>query len=789
MYSFRSKPRNAAARSDPRDRRAWDPHDDLALASSPVPVVPRLGEDAPVPMRYLGAMNRLAFASLIVGVVTAHAAPPALPSPQSGDWLVAAPTRNAGVFAGAHNGEITLDNGLIRRTFRLVPPDAPGGPAAACVSFEDLRDGRQLLRAVRPEAEVTIDGKAVPVGGLVGQPIGNYLLPEWVKSMKATSGAWRFQGYESGPIEARFAYLPHPEWVSRPSAWPPAGVDLALSFVPPEGATYAGELVVHYEMYDGLPVVCKWLTLKNTGAAPFRVDSFASEALAFVEAESSVDVNPRPALPSVHVETDFTTVAMMPDVAQRDTVRWLPDPTYTTQVGYDLKTPCVLECWPPIGPAKDVKPGETFESFRTWILVHDSTDATRRTLALGRMYRTLSPWTQENPLIFHVRSAEPAAVRAAIDQAADVGFELIIMTFGSGFDIENTTPAYRAQIKELADYAHSKHIALGGYSLLASRSVSAADDVVNPKTGKPGGFAIFGNSPCLGSAWADRYFAAMTGFFEETGCDVLEHDGSYPGDVCASTSHPGHRGLEDSRWNQWERIARFYRWCRGRGVYLNVPDWYFMNGSNKTGMGYRETNWSLPREQQEIIERQNIADGTRFKTPSMGWMFVPLTEYQGGGAAATIEPLHEHLDHYERRLQNLLGAGVQACFRGPRLYDTPETRAMVAKWVAWYKARRAILDSEMIVLRRADGRDWDGWLHVNPALEMCGLAAIYNPLPVAVVRDVRLPLRYTGVQGRATVRVGESAARTVDVDSDGVAVVRVEIPGRGVNWVEIMRAR
>ena len=40
-------------------------------------------------------------------------------------------------------------------------------------------------------------------------------------------------------------------------------------------------------------------------------------------------------------------------------------------------------------------------------------------------------------------------------------------------------------------------------------------------------------------------------------------------------------------------------------------------------MGYVETNWSLPRAYQEIIERQNIYDGTWQKTPSMGFMFVP----------------------------------------------------------------------------------------------------------------------------------------------------------------------
>ena len=200
------------------------------------------------------------------------------------------------------------------------------------------------------------------------------------------------------------------------------------------------------------------------------------------------------------------------------------------------------------------------------------------------------------------------------------------------------------------------------------------------------------------------------------------------------------------------------------------------------------TNWSLPREQQEIVERQNIADGTRFKTPSMGWMFVPLTEYQGGGAAATIEPLKEHLDHYERRLQNLLGAGVQACFRGPRLFDAPETRAMVARWVGWYKARRAILESEMVLLRRADGRDWDGWLHVNPGLATCGLAVVYNPLPEKVMREVRLPLKYTGLRGRAAVRVGEGERRAVEADGEGAVLVRVEIAARGMNWIEVSGA-
>jgi hypothetical protein len=398
------------------------------------------------------------------------------------------------------------------------------------------------------------------------------------------------------------------------------------------------------------------------------------------------------------------------------------------------------------------------------------------------MYRATAPWSCENPLIFHVCSAKPEDVRLAIDQAAAVGFELIIMTFGSGFNVEDTSSANLDSLRSLADYAHSKGIALGGYSLLASRSIDAVSDVVNPKTGKPGGFATFGNSPCLGSDWGLAHFRTLHAFFERTGLDVLEHDGSYPGDVCASTSHPGHRGLADSQWTQWRTITEFYRWCRGRGIYLNVPDWYFMSGSSKTGMGYRETNWSLPRAWQEIIERQNIHDGTWTKTPTMGWMFVPLTEYHGGGKEATIEPLDEHLDHYRMRLMNLLGAGVQACYRGPRLYDTDRTRDMVASSVAWFKAHRAILESDVVHGRRPDGRDIDWLLHVNPTLDERGMLVVYNPTDQPVDRTINVDLRYAGVRGKARVVGADGEGVVLDVSPVGSVEVRVTVPAHGFAW-------
>jgi len=234
-----------------------------------------------------------------------------------------------------------------------------------------------------------------------------------------------------------------------------------------------------------------------------------------------------------------------------------------------------------------------------------------------------------------------------------------------------------------------------------------------------------------------------------------------------------------------ESHTDLYRWCRGKGVYLNIPDWYFLNGANKTGMGYREGNWSLPRAYQEILERQNIFDGTWEKTPSMGWMFVPLTEYQGGGAAATIEPLKEHLPHYEQRLANLFGAGIIACYRGPRLYDNDETKGVVKKWVDFYKRHRAILNSDILHLRRADGRNLDYILHVNPALKEKGLLMVYNPLEHEVRQTLSIPLYYTGLTRTAALCERDKKSRNLTLNRDYTIDLAVRLPARGTTWFVI----
>jgi hypothetical protein len=692
------------------------------------------------------------------------------------DWLIDPSPFKAGVRAeGAGRGLVLhLENGLVRRTFRL-------SPNAATVDLRNLVSGEAVLRAVRPEAALVLDGKTYEVGGLSGQDEQGYLLGTWLPAMAAEPGAFRFRDYETGPIRERLPWKRKRHAEGRP--WPPPGVALILHFDPPPALPGGPRVSVVYELYDGIPLLSKRVLASNPGPDTLRLQSFRSEILAAVETESSVNTPASWEAPGLHVESDYAFLADSPKTAARTTF-WVRDPSYTSQVNYQLQTPCLLESRPPVGPDLDIPPGGTFGTFTTYELLFDSTERERRGLAMRRMYRTVAPWVTENPILMHLRSTDPATVRAAVDQCASTGFEMIVLSFGSGLDMEDEDPAVTAVLRGLADYAHERGVEIGGYSLLASRRVDDATDVVDPGTGRPGG-AAFGNSPCLESAWGRDYFRKIRSFFERTGFDILEHDGSYPGDLCASSSHPGHRGAADSQWAQWARITEFYRWCRGRGIYLNVPDWYFLSGSNKCAMGYREVNWSLPRDRQILLARQNIFDGTWQKTPSMGWMFVPLVQYHGGGAEATIEPLAEHLDAYEAHLAQNFLSGVQACYRGTRLYDTEETRAAVKKWVDFYKANRAILDSDIIHVRRPDGRDLDGILHVNPRLEVKGLAAVFNPTDREIVREWTLPLYYTGLTSSARIRERGGPAREVALDRFFKATVPVRLPPRSLTWFTV----
>ena len=687
------------------------------------------------------------------------------------DWLLKRNQDTSGVFKSQNGKDLVITNGLITREFRVQP-------YFACFSFRNLVTPKEMIRAIQPEAAIEIDGKKYIIGGVKGQFEYAYMKYDWLEKFTADPDAFQFSDFKIQNIQPRFSWKPK-RW-TLDKQWPPKGKEIIFYFKSPLKELESINVAIHYEIYDHFPLMSKWISVENNSEKEITINSFKNEILSVVEEESVVGGDGRMATPHINIQSDYSFGDMTSKYADHTTY-WLPDSLYTSQVNYNLQTPCLLESKPPIGPAYRLQPREKFEAFHTYEMMYDSYDKERCGLEERKMYRILAPWATENPIFLHLTSTDPTVVKDAVDQCAATGFEMIILSFGSGLDMEDTSEANIQKIKSLVDYAHSKGIEMGGYSLFSSRSIDPKDDVINPKTGKPGG-AIFGNAPCLGSQWGLDYLKKLSTFISKTGFDLLEHDGPYPGDICASTAHPGHDGMNDSQWKQWWLSISFYRDLRKKDIYINAPDWYFLNGTNKVGMGYRETDWSLPRDRQVIIERQNIYDGTWNKTPSMGWTFVPLTQYHGGGAAATLEPLSEHLKDYEAHLVQNFGSGVQACYRGPRLFDAPATEVLVKKEVDWYKKYRDILNSDIIHLRRADGRDWDGILHVNPELKEKGLLMIYNPLNVPVTRKIKVPLYYTGLKQSAMVGEKEGIPKKMRLDENSNLILRVSIPANGYNW-------
>lgn len=632
----------------------------------------------------------------------------------------------------------SLENGIIRRTVHTQG-------FVGTTSLLRLDSQEEFVRTIEPEARIVVDDKEYWLGGVEPLPNKAFLQNDWIANAKPSKKSLRFVSAKEKKIAK--------------------GRACELTFSHDDFTA-----TVSLQIYDNSPAIGKTVTIQPNPGKQIRVDQIAPERLSLVEGESEVEANASWRLPNVTVLADLSFGG-----SRNTSVFWEADPAYTTQVNYLLNTPCVLEVRPPHGMF-ETSSQAPIRSISSYVILHKGIDRERNTLEQRHLYRTLAPWVLDNPLMLHVVSNDDQEIRTAIDQAAQCGFEMVIMSFGSGLNMEDTSAANIARWRTLREYATHKGIRFGGYSLLASRRISDEHDVINPATGKTGG-AIFGNSPCLGSKWGIEYFAKLRAFIEGTGFEMLEHDGNYPGDVCASTTHPGHRDLNDSQWSQFRQITDFYQWCRVRGVFLNVPDYYHLNGSNKTAMGYRETNWSLPREQQHVHARQNMFDGTWAKTPSMGWMFVPLVEYHGGGAAATIEPLRDHLQDYELHFANTFGFGVQACWRGTRLYDAPETQAMVLRMVGWYKEHRELLEADVIHLRRADGRRLDAIMHVLPEKGEAMVVA-YNPTDRELEETLSVPLADYGLKGRYRV-TGPIDFRTA---SGSAQTIKVKVAARSWTW-------
>ena len=538
--------------------------------------------------------------------------------PVKADWLVTPVNHKVELLAqiakDRRSASLVLANGLVSRTFYLTEN-------LACTGCKNLGTGAEFLRAVKPEARLKIDGRWFEIGGLKGQPEMSYLIAAWLPQMFAGADAFRFDGLTvNQPIE-RYPWQPRFHAPAVP--WPPKGLHVAMRYVAPPSLPEPYRdlrVTVHYELYQGLPIMAKWLTVENPSATAVTVDKLESEILAVQQDQverlhlesdySFAEVNARPEEVMPYDKTKAATMKYMGGT----TTQWSADPDYFSCApqgaagGLVRSLPahyCLVTSRVPLGPAQRVEPGGHFQSMFTFELLQDSDDRERQSLAHRRLYRILAPQTSQQFLAVHARTGELPAIRHLLDQMAAVGLDRMqVGPHGVHPPVNSDNPEVRAEWKQLADYAHARGIRLGFYELMvASRGRGVAVDVVDPDTGQPGS-PRWGQSVCVASEWADTYFPRLFRFLNDVGIDFIGVDGVYHGDVCASTTHKYHRGLEDSQWAQWQKMTAYLRECLHEGRETTTPDWYFLSGSQAIGMGYREPADKLPRELQLLLFRQ-----------------------------------------------------------------------------------------------------------------------------------------------------------------------------------------
>ena len=521
------------------------------------------------------------------------------------------------------------------RYFRRVIDRTTG----TTVSLTD-GDGAEALIGPAREGSVSIDGTRLPLDG----PCRIRVLP----------------GHET---VKKFDYTPRP-YNTHPYPYPAPGMVAELVWT-----RGTAEITVTYEIFDDMPAMRKSLYVKNNGERPLTVDTAETECLRLNE-----DGRLR-----FYLESDYTG----------NNGTGFANGTSIFRDGDEVSAHFDM------GPDADIEPGGTFRGMQVYELFCQSVSFDHRMNEVQNLYRRVAPWVCEAPLFLHLISDDSKVLRDSADMLADIGFDMIVQSFGSGVNLESEDPAYIERVRSDYDYVHSRGLTIGGYTLAIIRDYRP----MNHDCATNGDHSQI--SRCLSTKWSAGYWNRVCSFLEKTGSDFIEIDGPYHFYTCTG-NRPGqtehlHKGLSDSRYQQWlKSTVEIYIRMRQLGIYINTPDWFYLSGTNKCAVGYEEIGFSQPRRTQLLLNRIYNYMGTYHKIPSMGWGFLPVEEYHGGGSEAKFEPLTENLAEYDWALAEAAASGVWPCVRGKRLYDTEACRAVVKYWTSVIRKHKKLLNSNTV---------------------------------------------------------------------------------------------
>ncbi len=160
--------------------------------------------------------------------------------------------------------------------------------------------------------------------------------------------------------------MPYINWTAgrwAGNAKQPTGIIISFLFTSEMTSLKDLTIKVNYELYDGIPLIVKWLSVENKSSREVTISKPVNEILALVEEESAVVGSPEQMKKQhgIYVETNYAfNNAMRYDISDQ-TTHWKTDSVYTSQVNYNFQTPCLLEVYPEKLTGIELKPGEVIQ--------------------------------------------------------------------------------------------------------------------------------------------------------------------------------------------------------------------------------------------------------------------------------------------------------------------------------------------------------------------------------------------------------------------------------------------
>lgn len=644
---------------------------------------------------------------------------------------------------------LTLSNSLISRSFLLQP-------ALCTVDFvrRGLGSDLTLIRALAPEGNITFNHSyQYDIGGCAGIPNGHaeyFDLADWIDKITAPSTSFTYSSLSMSAPVAPFPFTPGHRGSPSNLQWPPAGLHLTLHLNPPTDGTFQQlfgmddvQLDLHYEIYDCLPVLRKWVTItvpsspSPAASSPILVSSLtlellrspngSPEHLSFLVDNAN---NPTPNDDQVPPQLDQAFPGRLTrlwffdpdDDANNDQELHVPYTYYTYfMYGYDAvdvvyggtKGPGALLS------RNDPSLSTSFTSISLREVVHDSVDFERQGLTIRRVQAALAPQLLENPMHMMITDiSSDAAFRQAIDQAAEVGLEMLVVGFGAnGYcglcDGQMLNSTWVSWFSSQLAYARSKKVEISAYTLMQhngwGEDVPVSEQALSRDGNRQG-------QACFATDWHATYRQNVLNFIKQVGLGGLETDGQYEGLSCSdSTGDHRHAGVEGSWHAQLMSTLQFNSALKELQVFQTGADAYMFSGANRWNHADTDAGYNRPFWDALQIGRVYCFDSTHSRLPSSGMYGlndIVSTATQTCGSNGRIRCI-------DFALGSFLGSGTWAYLRSGSVYalNDPLRTAMVSLfqgWTSFWNAYRRILIADALHLVRPTARSIEATLMSLP---------------------------------------------------------------------------